>query len=77
MRVTFLCIDLQNFLLYCTGSREVIGNDITIVFAEEETCAVSVNTCTRRLTLLTKINPPLALKDELASLIKVDGFTMP
>ena len=64
----FLCIDLKNFLLYCTGSKEIIGNDITIVFTEEETCAISINTCTRRLTTSTMITTPLALKDELASL---------
>ena len=67
-------VSLQNFLLYYTGSKETIGNNITVAFSESDSVAVSVNTCTRTTAVSMRIKPEYALKDELASLIKSGGL---
>jgi len=65
-------------LLYCTGSKELIGNELTIAFSDKETsAAVSVNTCNKTISISTRIKPILALIDDLKHLIKDDKFTIP
>ena len=75
-----MLLGLQNFLMYCTGSRNVVGNVVYIEFTNaDDSPSISVNTCTKTLTISMKVNPIMYLKDELSILINEDGdrFTMP
>ena len=57
MNVVCFLAGLENFLFFCTGSREIIGNNITVAFSESDSVAVSVNTYTRTITVSMMIKP--------------------
>ena len=64
-------LDLQKFLMFCTGSQETSCNHITVELTDDELApAISAKTCSRVLCVSLRISPPLQLVDALRAVIQ-------